>query len=131
MPELKHVLVVENDGHIRDLLTMALREHGYRVSSARDAIAARGVLATSIVDLLLADVVLHGETGLRLAEHAKTLGIPSLLMSGELKMKEALADHQAFIGKPFKLRDLTERIMRALANQPTSPTPPRETVGNC
>jgi DNA-binding NtrC family response regulator len=115
MPELKHVLVVENDGHIRDLLTMALREHGYRVSSARDAIAARGVLATSIVDLLLADVVLPGETGVCLAEHANTLGVPYVLMSGEPAAKEALTDHHAFLGKPFKLRDLTEKIVLTLA----------------
>lgn len=115
MSELKHVLVVENDGHIRDLLATALTEHGYRVSSARDAIAARGVLATSIVDLLLADVVMPGETGLHLAEHANTLGVPYLLMSGELATQEALTDHHAFIGKPFKLRDLTEKIVLTLA----------------
>jgi DNA-binding NtrC family response regulator len=108
MSDLKHVLIVENDGNIRDLLAMALREFGYRVSMASDGIAARGILATSMVDLLLADVIMPGEMGQHLAEHAKTLGVPSLLMSGEPVTKEALKDNHAFIGKP-------EQIVRALA----------------
>jgi DNA-binding NtrC family response regulator len=115
MSDLKHVLIVENDGNIRDLLAMALREFGYRVSMASDGIAARGILATSMVDLLLADVIMPGEMGQHLAEHAKTLGVPSLLMSGEPVTKEALKDNHAFIGKPFKLRQLSEQIVRALA----------------
>jgi DNA-binding NtrC family response regulator len=124
MSELKHVLVVENDGHIRDLLAMALREDGYRVSSAPDGVGARAALAVTKVDLLLADVVMPGETGLHLAEHAKTLGVPALLMSGELATKEALKDHKAFIGKPFKLHDLREKISQFLARAQTNASGP-------
>jgi DNA-binding NtrC family response regulator len=115
MSKFKHILILENDAQICDLLGMALRDCSYRVSLASDGIAARVALRGSKVDLLLADVLMPGETGLQLAEHAKTLGVPSLLMSGELATKEALKDNHAFIGKPFMLRELTEHIMRVLA----------------
>jgi DNA-binding NtrC family response regulator len=115
MPKSMHVLIVEDDAHIRDLLGMALSDCGYHVSLAHDGKAARMALQSRKVDLLLADVLMPGETGLDLADYAKTLGVPSLLMSGELTTKGALKGGHAFIGKPFKLRELTEVIGRALA----------------
>ena len=54
------------------------------------------------------------ESGLDLAEHAKTLGVPSLLMSAEFAAQMALQDDGAFIGKPFRLQELTDRILPEL-----------------
>jgi DNA-binding NtrC family response regulator len=115
MAKFKHILILENDARICGLLGMALRDCCCRVSLASDGIAARVALRGSKVDLILADVLMPGETGLQLAEHAKTLGVPSLLMSGERATIEALKDNHAFIGKPLMLRELTEHIMRVLA----------------
>jgi DNA-binding NtrC family response regulator len=65
--------------------------------------------------MLIADVMMPGESGLHLSAFAETLGVPSLLVSGELTTKEKLKDNYAFIGKPFRLQEITEYIRRVLA----------------
>ena len=122
MTESKHILIVENDDSICELLGLALEECGYGVSLARSSDEARVFLRSRTVDLLVADVLMPGESGLKLAEHAKRLGVPALLMSGELVTQEALKDNRAFMRKPFRLRELTDYILRILQN-PDGPLP--------
>jgi DNA-binding response OmpR family regulator len=114
MTDPKHILIVENDATICELLGMALTDRGYSVSLAHSAAEARVFLRDRNVDFLIADVVMPGESGVDLAEHAKTLGVRSLLMSGEFATQLALKDDRAFIRKPFSLRELTNRILQEL-----------------
>ena len=62
-----HLLVVDDDRRIRDLLSRFLSGEGYRVTTADDAADARAKLAGLRFDLLILDVMMPGETGFELA----------------------------------------------------------------
>jgi CheY-like chemotaxis protein len=68
-------------------------------------------LSSDSVDLLIADVALRSNTGIALADHAETLGIPSLLISGDMERWETLeAGPRPFLAKPFRLAEFTQLI---------------------
>ncbi|HRX75746.1 MAG TPA: response regulator, partial [Hyphomonas sp.] len=66
MPEAAHILVVDDDDRIRDLLKRFLAREGYRVTAAPDAESARRLMATMAFDLAILDVMMPGEDGLSL-----------------------------------------------------------------
>jgi DNA-binding response OmpR family regulator len=111
----KHVLVVDDDPSILDIIVRALAARQVRVSTARRVSVARDVLARQTIDLVVTDARMPGETGLVLAEKAKELGIACIVMSGD---PEWAADHgiapQQYVAKPFELRDLVALIQAAL-----------------
>jgi CheY-like chemotaxis protein len=116
MAKFLHILVVEDDDAVRDTLQMVLHELGYRVSSAENAAAARVTLAQHAIDLLITDEMMRGERGRQLAAYARSLGVPSLLMSADNETKRELAEgQQPFIGKPFLLEQLREAVVRVMA----------------
>lgn len=117
-----HILIVEDDGNIRELLGECLNELGYRVSTASAGDTARLILNRMDVDLLLADDLLFGERGRELAEYARSLGVPALLMSAHNEVKHEFEGGPAhFIGKPFRLEKLHEHVTRILAEPKASP----------
>ena len=61
-----HLLIVDDDREIRDLLSRFLAKHGYRVSTAKDAREARRILADARIDLGILDIMMPGEDGLSL-----------------------------------------------------------------
>ena len=61
-----HLLVVDDDRRIRDLLSRYLFAEGYRVTTANNAVEARAKLESLSFDLLVLDVMMPGETGLEL-----------------------------------------------------------------
>ena len=67
MTDPAHILVVDDDDRIRDLLKRFLSREGHRVTTASDAAAARRLLATMTFDLAILDVMMPGEDGLRCA----------------------------------------------------------------
>jgi DNA-binding response OmpR family regulator len=67
----RHVLVVEDEGPIRDLLTDVLRDHGYTVSSAADGIEALQKLETALPDLIVLDLMLPRVSGWRFLERSR------------------------------------------------------------
>ena len=115
MAKFLHILIVENDKGVRDVLRLLLKDLRYRVSVATCAAAARPILDRLDVDLLITDQVMSGETGRELADHARMLGIPALLMSGHNEIKDEYERRPDFIAKPFRQDQLHEAIMRALA----------------
>ena len=62
-----HILVVDDDQRIRDLLSRYLFEHGFRVTPAGDAAEARAAMRGLSFDLIILDVMMPGESGLSLA----------------------------------------------------------------
>jgi DNA-binding response OmpR family regulator len=113
---LKHVLVVDDDPMILDVIARALNSPELRVSTARRVSLARDLLARQTIDLVVSDARIPGETGLDLAERAKELGIAFILMSGdpEWASDHGLAPGQ-YLAKPFELRALVSLIQQALA----------------
>jgi len=66
MTDAAHILVVDDDDRIRDLLKRYLMKAGYRVSDAPDADTARRLMKTMAFDLAILDIMMPGEDGLSL-----------------------------------------------------------------
>lgn len=116
MAKFHHVVVAEDDTDVREVLRLILDELGYRVSVAQNGATARTLLNRLDVDLLVTDEIMFGERGRHLAAYAKSLGIPTLLMSADNATKDELAERrQDFIGKPFRLQAFRAEVERALA----------------
>ncbi|MGH7212914.1 MAG: response regulator, partial [Acetobacteraceae bacterium] len=69
-----HILVVDDDRDIRDLLARFLERHGFRVSTARDAREARRALGAGHYQLVVLDLMLPGESGLDFARWLRGQG---------------------------------------------------------
>ncbi len=127
-----HLLIVDDDERIRDLLKKFLIRAGFLVTAARDAAHARRVLSGLDFDLIVLDVMMPGEDGLSLtAALRETMTTPILLLTarGEtddrIKGLEAGADD--YLPKPFEPKELLLRINAILRrmpeNQPEDITP--------
>jgi DNA-binding response OmpR family regulator len=111
----KHIVIVDDDPTILDLLRRFLSGPQYRVSVARRASVARSMLLREHVDLILADARLPGENGIELTRAAEELGIPSLIMSGDEEWAVSKgADASKLLLKPFGLDQAERRIIAAL-----------------
>lgn len=125
-----HVLVVDDDQRLRELLQRYLRKCGYRVSTACDAAEARGKLAGLVFDLVVLDVMMPGESGLELTRSLRHQGnIPVLLLTamGESSQRIAGLEHGAddYLTKPFEPRELVLRIEAILRRGGASREAPR------
>lgn len=119
----RHILLVEDDAHVRQLLCEALDEAGFDCHSLSDANAALQVLRSSqAVDLLLSDVGLPGMNGRQLAEIARTLRpqLPVLFITGYAETAMAreafLAPGMQLICKPFELKQLQDQVAQMLGS---------------
>jgi PAS domain S-box-containing protein len=118
----QHVLVVDDDALVLQLLTSTLANHGYRVTAVDDSRDACTVLGDGEVDLLLADVQLAGEDGFALLRRARAGDpkIPGLLTSGNVFATQAedeltsIGSNAAFMAKPFRADELLHAVARLL-----------------
>jgi two-component system nitrogen regulation response regulator GlnG len=112
---LKHVLVVDDDPMILDIVERALAAANFRVSKARRVSIAKDVLIRQTIDLIISDARIPGETGLQLAVKARQLGIAFILMSGdpEWAAEHGIAPDQ-YLAKPFELRQLIKLVHASL-----------------
>jgi len=114
-----HVLVVDDDQHIRTMLRRYLVEEGFRVSEAADGGAMRAALEAERVDLVLLDLMMPGEDGLSLARHVRRRSdIPIIMLTGKGDVIDRVAGLEAgaddYIAKPFHLREVLARIRTVL-----------------
>ena len=114
-----HVLVVDDDHKIRDLLRRFLTENGFRVTPAADAAAARAAMRGLAFDLVLLDVMMPGESGLDLARALKSnLNVPILMLTALSDAEDRIAGLEAgvddYLPKPFEPRELLLRLQNIL-----------------
>src|SRR5688500_11391543 len=76
MEKTPHILIVDDDREIRDLLSRFLQKHGFRASTAADGRDMRKILADARIDLIVLDVMMPGETGLQICAQLRAQGIP-------------------------------------------------------
>lgn len=127
-----HLLIVDDDREIRDLLSRFLAKHGYRVSAAKDAREARRLLANSRIDLAILDIMMPGEDGLALCRDIRAKSVLPVIMltaMGEEMDRiiglEVGADD--YLPKPFNPRELLARIKAVLRRAGRLPESDEET----
>jgi DNA-binding response OmpR family regulator len=112
----RHVLVVDDDPQILDVVRRALASSDLRISTARRVAIARDLLTRHAIDLIITDARMPGETGLQLADKARELGIACIMISGD---PEWAAEHglapDRYLAKPFELRHLLRLVRGVLA----------------
>lgn len=134
-----HILVVDDDERLRRLLVRYLSEHGFRVTAAADAAAARASLRSLRPDLMVLDVTMPGETGLQLVDDLRRQGeveLPVLLLTARGAPEDRIAGFESgaddYLGKPFDPYELVLRVRallrRASAMQQAVPAPGRSPV---
>ena len=112
---LSRILVVEDDIAVLEVVCNFLRSTGHQVYSAASGQEARRLLACESIELALIDCLMRGEQGDSLAEYASTLGIPTILTSGDPRHLKTFSESPIpFLKKPFRLRELGELVSRAL-----------------
>ena len=130
-----HILVVDDDDRIRELVKQYLEENNFIVSSADNVFEAKKKLRIIKFDILVLDIMMPGESGLSLTEHVKKNNpTPIILLTAKgetqdrIKGLELGADD--YLGKPFEPRELLLRIKNIL-NKIKKPTLPTEIyIGN-
>jgi DNA-binding response OmpR family regulator len=125
-----HILVVDDDQRIRQMLTRYFEQEGYRISVAADGPALRAQLNDS-VDVILLDVVMPGEDGLTLAREIRAnsdVGI--IMLTGRDDVLDRVVGLEVgaddYIAKPFHLREVLARVRSVLRRRnPRPDQPPR------
>ncbi|MDP1841506.1 MAG: response regulator [Reyranella sp.] len=127
-----HILVVDDDTRLRELLKSFLSRNGFRVSTAGHAAEARQRLAALDFDLIVLDVMMPGETGLDFATQLRrTDSVPILMLTAMGDTKDRIAGLETgvddYLGKPFEPRELLLRIQNILRRgRPAGAGPPTE-----
>jgi two-component system phosphate regulon response regulator OmpR len=125
-----HLLLVDDDRRIRDLLSRFLSGEGYRVTTAASAKDARAKLLGLYFDMLILDVMMPGETGFDLARFIRTSSsVPIIMLTARHEAEARIEGLQIgaddYVAKPFEPRELVLRIGNILKR--TAP-PPVETM---
>ena len=132
-----HILVVDDDDRLRDLLQRYLSEYGFRVSTARNAAEARTALAGLSFDLLVLDLMMPGESGLELTKFIRcTDSLPILLLTAMGEAEDRIAGLEVgaddYLAKPFEPRELVLRIEAILRRGgPKTEAPGEVSFGAC
>lgn len=128
-----HLLVVDDDRRIRELLSRFLMSEGYRVTTVESAAEARAKLEGLSFDLLILDVMMPGETGFEFARKLRaSSSVPILMLTarGEAESRiqglEIGADD--YVGKPFEPRELSLRVASILKRARPAAAAPAEFV---
>jgi DNA-binding response OmpR family regulator len=110
---MKHILLLEDDQSIVDMLSALLQDEGYYVSSTGLAGAAKEILERITVDLLVADIVLPDGTAFAAIDEARRRNVACLLMTGSWPhMAELKANGEFHLAKPFRLKDFIANVIQ-------------------
>jgi two-component system OmpR family response regulator len=114
-----HILVVDDDSQVRQLIGRFLRENGYRVSGARDGREMRDTLASADIGLIILDLMLPGTSGLDLCRELRaTSSIPVIMLTAKGEDTDRIVGLEVgaddYLPKPFNPRELLARIRAVL-----------------
>ena len=120
-----HLLVVDDDSRLRELLRRYLADNGFRVTVAADAVEARANLASFAFDLVVLDVMMPGESGLDLTRALRSEGrVPVLLLTAMAEPEDRVNGLEQgaddYLSKPFEPRELVLRIRNLLQRRPAA-----------
>ena len=133
LDDAPHLLVVDDDRRIRDLLSRYLAREGFRVTTAGNAAEAREKLDGLSLDLLVLDVMMPGESGFDLAKAIRaSSAVPILMLTARDETQDRIRGLELgaddYVAKPFEARELSLRITNILKRQQPAPAPPAESL---
>ena len=127
---MKHILIIDDDVHIGDMLSEALEREGYRVSRAYSGTEALLLTERSSPDLVLLDLMLPGLSGEQVLPRLK--GVPVIVVSAKVDVQDKvdllLGGAADYVTKPFEMKELLARIAARLRDGP-GPSAARLTAG--
>ena len=129
MSEARHILVVDDDRRIRELIKSYLMENGFLVSMAGTAAEARERMRGLTFDLLVLDIMMPGETGLSFTKSLRSerRDVPILMLSALADTDDRIAGlatgSDDYLAKPFEPRELLLRIKIFCAGRALPPAP--------
>ena len=119
-----HILVVDDDDRIRNLIKEYLKDNRFIVSTAHDAISAKQRISYFKFDLIVLDVMMPGQNGFDLTtEIKKDINIPIILLTArgdvEDRIKGLELGADDYLGKPFEPKELLLRIKNIISKSKT------------
>ena len=119
MSDVAHILLVEDDAEIRELVATFLRKNGLRITVARDGGEMDQLLSVSAVDLLILDIMLPGEDGLSLCRRVRAAGgMPIIMLTARGQEVDKVVGLELgaddYVTKPFSIRELLARVKAVL-----------------
>ena len=117
--KIYHILVVDDDDRIRDLVKQYLEEKNFIVTTAKDSQDAKRKLDIIKFDILVLDIMMPGESGLSLTkEMKKNNSTPIILLTAKGEIKDRIEGLELgaddYLGKPFDPKELLLRIKNIL-----------------
>jgi two-component system OmpR family response regulator len=125
-----HVLVVDDDGHIREVMRFALEKAGYRVSEAPDGSRAFELLKQGAFDLVVLDIVMPEDDGLTLCRKIRSTEsrLPIIFVSSRDEELDRVLGLELgaddYLTKPFSPRELAARVAAVLRRTQSGAAPP-------
>ena len=130
-----HILAVDDDDRIRDLVKQYLEENNFLVTTAKNAQDAREKLEIIKFDILVLDIMMPGESGLFLTkEIKKNNSIPVILLTAKGETQDRIEGLEFgaddYLGKPFEPKELLLRIKNILNKTRVQRLPEKISIGN-
>jgi two-component system OmpR family response regulator len=119
MENSPHILIVDDDREIRELLARFLNKHGYRATTARDGSEMQKALADWKIDLVVLDLMMPGEDGLSLCRRLRaSSNLPVIMLTAMGEDTDRIVGLEMgaddYMAKPFNPRELLARIKAVL-----------------
>jgi two-component system, OmpR family, response regulator len=130
----EHLLVVDDDAEIRQLLATYLRESGYRVTAVGDGRGLRAAMAAAPPDLVILDVMLPGEDGISLCRWVRARSeVPVIMLTARGDETDRIVGLEVgaddYVPKPFSPRELLARVKSVLRRTKSLPPNLRQREG--
>ena len=117
MPSAKRILLVEDEGELRDVLALGLRRAGYSVDLAETAATAHRMLDQKQYALVIADWRLPDDNGIDLADRAVKLRARTIIISGyAFGLPAGAADRHGVLTKPITTYALVAAVQQKIGN---------------
>jgi len=125
--ERPHVLVVDDDRKLRQLIGRYLEQNGFIITEAENAAMARSLLDLLTFDVMVLDIMMPGEDGISLTQSLQESGFktPILLLTAKSEAESRIAGFEAgaddYLPKPFEPRELALRLSAILRRTEAQP----------
>ena len=132
---LAHILVVDDDNKIRDLIKQYLNEKNFLITTAKDSSDAKKKIEMIKFDLLVLDIMMPGQSGLSLTEEIKKNHmLPIILLTAKGEVQDRITGLEIgaddYLGKPFEPKELLLRVNNILKKTKEKNLPEELLIGN-